>query len=166
MVIVIYVSGVERIFPTRVFGFMRRRSACVMPACVSLLLLHHLLTCAAAGHAPPLRRSSALNTTQAAIIRTMAPEWFPAKGLAKTWRKSLLGHLIGRCKPKLSECQSRDVYEFGVFTGRALKAMARTLLEDTAVDRFNGLHQSIARKFWGFDSSSWVSGRVVIVARS
>ena len=51
-------------------------------------------------------------------------------------------HLQGLCKRSPQECRRRDVYEFGVFSGRALKAMAM----------FFATANMEVGEIWGFDS--------------
>ena len=52
---------------------------------------------------------------------------FPAIGLAKRWRDETFRHIRNVCRNSTTRtplCSDGDIYEFGVFTGRALKRMA------------------------------------------
>ena len=77
------------------------------------------------------------------------PVWFPKQGFMKRWRKYVVAHLLNQCSNQTltdfevshATCGQLDVYEFGVFTGRALKAMAPILAR-----------HGVARSIWGFDS--------------
>ena len=66
----------------------------------------------------------------------------------KRWRKFVIAHLLKQCNQTLTDmevsratCGQFDVYEFGVFTGRALKAMSPILAR-----------HGVAHALWGFDS--------------
>ena len=67
--------------------------------------------------------------------------FFPQGGYLKRWRKPLVSALMQRCKQSPTRCHDMDIYEFGVFTGRMLKAMARALDD-----------KDLAGTIWGFDS--------------
>ena len=68
---------------------------------------------------------------------------FPPNGLLKQWRIPIMERIVKHCETRRTECEERDVYEFGVYTGRALRAMSR----------FLQLHlSSCCHAFWGFDS--------------
>jgi len=76
------------------------------------------------------------------------PGWFPRQGFMKRWRKFVIAHLLKQCNQTLTDmevsratCGQFDVYEFGVFTGRALKAMSPILAR-----------HGVAHALWGFDS--------------
>jgi hypothetical protein len=69
---------------------------------------------------------------------------FPFGGLLKQWRKTPMKELQTRCRANATLCAHGDVYEFGVYTGRALRAMFRLFNS-----RSNGFP---VRRVWGFDS--------------
>ena len=77
-------------------------------------------------------------------------QWMPPNGELKNWRKHMLMHLKQVCERKQqselaqdAKCSQMDIYQFGVFTGRSLKPMAKF-----------SAHYSIGRRIWGFDSFS------------
>ena len=69
---------------------------------------------------------------------------FPLIGYLKTWRQHVLRVMRERCGGATAppSCANSDIYEFGVFTGRALRAL--TL-------HFNASRVGF-RQIWGFDS--------------
>lgn len=72
---------------------------------------------------------------------------FPKQGYIKTWREHVVKLLEERCgthasASSLANCEQSDIYEFGVFTGRALRGLAL---------RFNRSRVSVGN-IWGFDS--------------
>ena len=58
------------------------------------------------------------------------------------WRTIILRHLNLTCGDFRCRLPSRDMYQFGVYTGRSLRAIFKRLNED-GVD---------VHRFWGFDS--------------
>lgn len=69
---------------------------------------------------------------------------WPADGLLKPWLRVALLFLRLRCREERLHCESRDVYEFGVYSGRALRGMA---LQANRTERPLSF-----RLLWGFDS--------------
>ena len=78
---------------------------------------------------------------------------FPPNGYMKTWREHVVKLLVERCGAQVASesaqvardvvrCKQSDIYEFGVFTGRALRGLAL---------RFNRSRVSVGN-IWGFDS--------------
>ena len=66
---------------------------------------------------------------------------FPEKGLLKNWRRPVLLSLMAHCSPPAT-CVDRDIYEFGVYTGRAMRSLASFVKK-------RGLATGT---MWGFDS--------------
>ena len=107
----------------------------------SLLLL--AVSCSVCSTAPAGKRPSIEKE-----LGTLPREFRGSLGvLLKMWRFTLLRLLERNCRERdarLANCSAlTDVYEFGVFTGRALKGM-------TMHRKFS----SRVRRFWGFDSFS------------
>ena len=82
-------------------------------------------------------------------VQEQQEQWMPRHGELKNWRKHMLTHLKHVCDKRQQQsgldakCSEMDVFQFGVFTGRSLKPMARYSAEN-----------SIGRRIWGFDSFS------------
>jgi hypothetical protein len=98
------------------------------------------------------RRMAAANTSASPAATqniTRQAAWWPKRGKLKRWRKALLGHIVhvscNRTHPDrivaVPSCADLDVYAFGVFTGRSLKALVPYLSE-----------RSLVNTVWGFDS--------------
>lgn len=83
---------------------------------------------------------------------TTNSEWFPKNGFAKHWRAQVTAHLIKECRARARagggqlQCRDLDSYQFGVFTGRSLKVMARVWPQ-----------LNLTRHFFGFDSFLGIS---------
>ena len=73
-----------------------------------------------------------------------AEDPFPSKGYLKPWRQHAMLAVLAVCRRDPALCRERDLYEFGVYTGRALKAMARWMEHRSSNFTIGTL--------WGFDS--------------
>jgi len=66
---------------------------------------------------------------------------FPSQGYLKRWRLPVMQYLLTFCRQQPAFCRRADIYEFGVFTGRALRAMnlflSRNNLEVGAIHGFD-----------------------------
>ena len=60
--------------------------------------------------------------------------------IATQWRASAMKAVVSSCEAGI--CEDRDVYEFGVYSGRSLRAISQYLRH----------HNISFRKLWGFDS--------------
>ena len=68
-----------------------------------------------------------------------------ARRRADRWRLAALGEIIRQCRrgpEQARKCASRDIYQFGVYTGTSMRLIAHTLKEAGV-----GF-----RRMWGFDS--------------
>ena len=65
----------------------------------------------------------------------------PANGTL-AWRHVAMVQLAARCARAPATCRERDLYEFGVYTGRSMRAIVLAL----------GAAHAPYRTFWGFDS--------------
>ena len=114
------------------------------PGATRTLLLAHTLTFIVAA---PLHSEKKLHGRDQGAEH----EWFPRSGKLKKWRQHAAMHIEKECERREgvpgSRCSDLDVYEFGVFTGRALKVLMPWLLNAPKHD--NKVKRRIVRHVYG-----------------
>tara|TARA_B100001079_G_scaffold261858_1_gene263405 strand:- start:43 stop:861 length:819 start_codon:yes stop_codon:yes gene_type:complete len=83
-----------------------------------------------------------LANTKWAALASRKDRMLPPDGLLG-WRTPCLDYLIRKCsKCTASKCDDLDIYEFGVYTGRSMRAISKKFVDNDVA----------FRRMWGFDS--------------